>query len=93
MKDDFVRNTEKLLKEMNVTYSITYMGIAKNPNWNENEKRPFYEVILQSPKYKMELTFWSSIIEAKYRLMDIDQFAEKNIIHITQMLILLKKDI
>lgn len=55
--DKYLEQAKNFLNKANAKCEIVYGGISRNENWEEKEKRNWYDVTITTPKGKMTFTF------------------------------------
>lgn len=75
--NEYIKQAEDFLQKAQATCEITFIGLAKNVNWNEKELRNMYSVTLTTPRGSMTFDFWDSIYNTELTRMDEEAFSKK----------------
>jgi len=77
--DKYLEQAKNFLNKANAKCEIVYGGISRNENWEEKEKRNWYDVTISTPRGKMVFTFWDSIYNTEISIMTFEKYVTKKL--------------
>lgn len=77
--DEYLEQAKSFLNKANAKCEIVCGGITRNENWEEREKRNWYDVTITTPRGKMTFTFWDSIHNTEISTMTFEEYAKKKL--------------
>ena len=77
--DKYLEQAKNFLNKANAKCEIVYGGISRNENWEEKEKRNWYDVTISTPRGKMVFTFWDSIYNIEISIMTFEKYVTKKL--------------
>ena len=77
--NEYLEQAKNFLNKANAKCEIVYGGISRNENWEEKEKRKWYDVTITTPRGKMAFTFWDSIYDTEISIMTFEKYVTKKL--------------
>ena len=77
--NEYLEQAKNFLNKANAKCEIVYGGISRNENWEEKEKRNWYDVTITTSRGKMAFTFWDSIYDTKISIMTFEKYVTKKL--------------
>ena len=74
---EYTKQALEFLERANATCSIEFGGCTTNPDWEEKERRNFYNITLSTPRGSMSFIFWDSIHNTEISKLTLAEYAKK----------------